>query len=124
MEVSRAEGERRAQHDMVLPVTSVRDGLEHLVAEEEMTSGNAGRYVAVCGRRVLAAVLAFPPGPQCSACVKVQGTQRGLALRTASRGTRRKHGRVSRPGRWAWVIDRLRRSQHTAAPASSPVVRP
>ena len=47
MHASEVEWERHAQHDKVLPVTSIRDGLEHWVAEEEITGDNVGRYVAV-----------------------------------------------------------------------------
>ncbi len=66
------------EHPMrrTLPVTSVRDGLEHLVADEVMTHWSAGRYVAVGGRemwarcaaRFLAASLVEPGRAQCQPC--------------------------------------------------------
>lgn len=59
----------------MLAVTSVRDGYEHLVAEEAMTPGSAGRYLAMCGHAVWAAVLACPAGPPCAQCVTIHGTR-------------------------------------------------
>lgn len=60
---------------VVLGVTCGRDGYEHLVADEAMTPGCAGRYPAICGHRVWAAVLACPSGPPCPACVAVRRPQ-------------------------------------------------
>lgn len=60
------------RHDAVLPVTSARDGQEHLVAEHLMTVGSAGRYSALCGHRVWAAVLACPSGPPCADCLTIR----------------------------------------------------
>lgn len=83
---------------LVLRVTCARDGREHLVAEELMTPGSAGRYVALCGHRLLAAVLACPPGPSCPTCI---------AVHKAATGGRRSR-RTDRPGVWACLNARLR----------------
>jgi hypothetical protein len=84
---------------VVLRVTCARDGREHLVAEELMTPGSAGRYVALCGHRLLAAVLACPPGPSCPTCV---------AVRKAAVADGRRSRRTDRPGVWARLGARLR----------------
>ncbi|MGH3823495.1 MAG: hypothetical protein ACRDRA_11800, partial [Pseudonocardiaceae bacterium] len=55
-------------------MTSALDAFEHLVAEEAMAPGNAGRYAALCGREVWAAALAAPAGPRCPVCVAVHNT--------------------------------------------------
>lgn len=98
---------RRAWRTVAVPVTSVRDGFEHLVADAAMTPGSAGRYVALCGRAVLAAALACPPGPRCSACV---------AARTADPVRQRRRHRRRRLGVWAWLSP-VRR-HHRAARAT------
>lgn len=87
----------------VLRVTSTRDGREHLVAEEAMTPGSTGRYVAMCGHGVWAAVLTCPPGPPCSDCI--------VAANRDAEAVRRRH-RTDRPGMWARLTARL----HVAAP--------
>ncbi len=86
-----------------VPVTSVRDGLEHLVADEAMTLRSAGVYLALCGRAVWAAALACPPGPRCPACV---------AARTL--GSANRHHRQHRPGVWTWLNSVQRRRHRTA----------
>jgi hypothetical protein len=52
-------------------VTSAGDDTAHLVAfrlyEEGLMSGE-GRYVAMCGRSVLAASMATAPGRRCPLC--------------------------------------------------------
>lgn len=52
-------------------VTSGEDDTTHLVPfrlyEEGLMSG-AGRYIAVCGRTVLAASMAAAPGRRCPLC--------------------------------------------------------
>lgn len=78
---------------VVLPVTCARDGREHLVAEDEMVPGKAGRYTTVCGHRMLAAVLACPPGPPCPRCVTIYSAE------VRSR-------RTNRPGVWARLAAR------------------
>lgn len=93
---------------VVVPVTSVRDGLEHLVADEAMTPGSAGRYVASCGDVVWAAALACPPGPRCPACV---------AARTPDPASGRRRHCQHRPGVGAWWNLILRR-RHGAAGAT------
>ncbi|MGH3937587.1 MAG: hypothetical protein ACRDTG_02985 [Pseudonocardiaceae bacterium] len=93
---------------VVLRVTCGRDGYEHLVADEAIAPGCAGRYPAICGHRVWAAVLACPAGPPCPRCVvarrastadEQRGRQRGVWVRllTRLRGRRRTaHRRVPR----------------------------
>lgn len=78
-------------HPVVLPVTSARDGREHLVAEHLMTIGSAGRYPALCGHRVWATALACPSGPPCRAC---------LAVRNPRSSGRRRHRRTSQLRVW------------------------
>lgn len=70
----------------VLPVTSDHDGLEHLVADDAMTPGSGGRYVAICQRRVWAAVLASSSGPPCPACAAVRRAAAAVPRRTPQRG--------------------------------------
>jgi hypothetical protein len=101
------DGQRRV---VVLPVTSAHDGLEHLVAEDMMTIGNAGRYTGLCGRRVLAAALACPAGPPCSSCIAVRDT-----FVFGDRRNRRTH----RHGLWTRLIswlNRRRRARHAGKP--------
>lgn len=100
-----ADGDQQPDDDqqrgVVLPVTSAHDGLEHLVAEEMMTIGNAGRYTGLCGRRVWAAVLACPPGPPCRGCIVVHHAH--------ELGRQRKH-RMGRRGVWTRLTGWVRRS--------------
>lgn len=94
------------------PVTSVRDGLEHLVADEEMAPGSAGHYVALCGRGVSAAALACPPGPPCPAC---------LTARISHAASERQRHRQHRPGILAWLNPaRLRRYSRAGKTAPFP----
>lgn len=56
--------------DFVL-LTSVIDGLAHVVTDVELCSPEAmrqGRYLAVCGHRVSPAPLVVPDGARCSPC--------------------------------------------------------
>lgn len=94
-----AGDERRAWRTVAFPVTSARDGFEHLVADEAMTPGNAGCYVALCERAVRAAALACPPGPRCPACI---------AVRNAVPAGRQRHRRTDQRGVWARLTARLR----------------
>ena len=89
---------------VMLRVTSVRDGREHLVAEDVMTPGSAGRYPALCGHAVWAAVLTCPAGPPCRAC---------LTLRTPRRTSGRRRHRKPRPGVWARLNPFRRRAHHS-----------
>ena len=85
-------------------VTCAQDGRDHLVSDEAMAaglSGHAGRYVALCGHRVSAAVLACPPGPPCSRCVALW-----RAWANASRPVNRHQRRHHRPPRLG-VVTRL-----------------
>ncbi|MGH3815520.1 MAG: hypothetical protein ACRDUV_24230 [Pseudonocardiaceae bacterium] len=96
---------RRGLRTVAVPVTSARDGFEHLVADAAMTPGSAGRYVSLCGRSVWAAALACPPGPRCPACV---------AARTPDPAMQRRRHRQRRPGVWAW-LSLVWRRRHRAA---------
>lgn len=95
-----AGDERRAWRIFAVPVTSTRDGFEHLVADTEMAPGSAGRYVALCGRSVWAAALVCPPGPRCPACI---------AVRNAAPAGGRRHRRTDRRRVWTRLTARLRR---------------
>jgi hypothetical protein len=56
--------------ELVTAMTSVRDGLEHAVADSEFVpSRHGGRYRAVCGCLVVPGSLAAPPGRPCPGCV-------------------------------------------------------
>lgn len=92
--------ERRVRRTCVVSVTSAGDGLEHLVADAEMTPGNAGRYVTLCLRTMWAAALVCPPGPRCSACI---------AVHNADAADKPQHRRTGQRGVWAWLTARLRR---------------
>ncbi|MGH3611742.1 MAG: hypothetical protein ACRDRK_03820 [Pseudonocardia sp.] len=52
--------------------TSIIDGYDHAVTDEEMAASavaqRQGRRVAVCGDVVLCASLRSPPGPRCARC--------------------------------------------------------
>ncbi|MFN2494442.1 MAG: hypothetical protein ABR608_00825 [Pseudonocardiaceae bacterium] len=98
---------------VVLRVTCARDGREHLVADEAMTAGSAGRYRALCGDGVWAAVLACPAGPPCPTCMATR--RMGMA---DERGNRR------RVVVWIRWLVRLRRRCRSARsrPARSPDV--
>lgn len=89
-------GDGPAWWTVAVPVTSTRDGFEHLVADGDgMTPGSAGRYVALCGRAVWAAALVCPPGPRCRACV---------AVCTPEPASVRRHRREQRSRLlWAWL---------------------
>ena len=95
----------------VLPVTCGRDGREHLVADEAMDAGYAGRYVALCGYDLLAVALAFPPGPRCSGCVAVREGRtggRGPAGRHEFRHRRsNQSGMLAQLVSWLWRSLRL-----------------
>lgn len=98
---------------MVLPVTSAHDGLEHLVAEDMMIIGSAGRYTGLCGRRVWAAALACPAGPPCPSCITVRDTSV-----LGGRRNRRRHRR----GMWARLtgwLNRRRRARHAGKPEAA-----
>lgn len=92
-------------------VTCAQDGRDHLVSDEAMAAGlsggHTGRYVALCGHRVSAAVLACPPGPPCSRCVALWRA-RGDTPRPLNRRQRRHH-RAARPGVVARLAPRLLR---------------
>lgn len=112
-----AGAERRAWRSVAVPVTSVRDGFEHLVAEKPIALGNTGRYVALCGRIVWAAALASPAGPRCPACVAVHSVD-------AVHGPR--HRRASRRGAWARLVGLLCRPRpaRSKPPQSAEITLP
>ena len=72
---------RPAWRVVTWPLTSVRDGYEHLIAESAMTAPRAGRFTTLCGRAGWAAALTCPPGPQCRACVAVRDADATGGLR-------------------------------------------
>lgn len=91
--------------DAPVPLTCATDRRTHLVAIadlERAIAERSGHYRTLCGRAVLAAALAAPPGPRCAACYApkgapatarhddgglnaVRGNQAALALRHARR---------------------------------------
>jgi hypothetical protein len=91
---------RRPWRTVAVPVTSTRDGFEHLVTEDAIAPSNASRYAALCGRDVWTAALAAPPGPRCPACV---------AVRNADTSDGPRHRRPTRSGAWARLTGLLRR---------------
>ena len=57
--------------DAPVTLTSGTDGDSHLISAAELDrtiSTQASTYRTLCGRVVLAASLAAPPGPRCPAC--------------------------------------------------------
>lgn len=87
--------------ESVRTVTSVRDGREHLVTDDAIEAGQAGRYVALCGYRMLAAALSCPPGPPCSACAAIRTLPAQEALPRSinpDTGTAERNGRGRGPG--------------------------
>jgi hypothetical protein len=60
---------RPTRRVVALPLTRARDGYEHLIDGDAVTSGVGGRFTTLCGRAVWAAALACPPGPLCRACI-------------------------------------------------------
>ncbi len=93
VEVSGAERRRV----LLLSVTCLRDGHEHLVRDDAVTPDSNGRYPALCGHRVLAAGLICPAGPPCPDCA----TAERAAAREASR---RRAGWL---GRWTRIPTRV-----------------
>lgn len=108
-----AGDERPTRRAVAVTVTCARDGREHVVADEAMTPGNAGRYLALCGWPVWTAALVCPPGPRCSACVAVRAADLGSARRRRRRGF----------GVWAWLRPVRRRQRRAAGSAPFPDVR-
>lgn len=82
---------------VAFPLTSARDGHEHLVGEDAMAAGKAGHFTTLCGRAVWSTALACPPGPRCRDCV---------AIRNADATGRLRHRRASQRRMWtlkAWL---------------------
>jgi hypothetical protein len=52
-------------------MTCSGDGREHWVGDGVGDARQSGRHVALCGRHVMPAALAAPPGPACPACAAV-----------------------------------------------------
>lgn len=69
-------------------VTAV-DGADHAVTDDEMAAGRVhGRYVALCGVRVVAVAMATAPGRRCERCLvflRARATLRELAAPTRRR---------------------------------------
>lgn len=116
-DVMGAGDEHRVRRAVMFPVTSTRDGFEHLVAEEAMTPANGGRYVAMCGCAIQTAALACPPGPRCPACT---------AVRNAVPVGRQRHRRTDQRGAWARLTALLRhpRPARSAPPQFPDVTLP
>lgn len=105
----RSESRRlRPWRTVAVPVTSARDSVEHLVHEEAMAPGNAGRCVALCGHAVLAAALVCPPGPRCPSCT---------AVRNADPVSERRPHRQHWSGVRGW-LKLVRRPRHRGAGAN------
>ncbi|MGH3564616.1 MAG: hypothetical protein ACRDRH_01005 [Pseudonocardia sp.] len=85
--------------------TSIVDGYDHAVTDEEMAAGGAarcqGRRAAVCGDVVLCASLCSPPGPRCARCAAFLHA-RAAASDAAQRATPRHR----RPGLIARLLRR------------------
>ncbi len=59
-----------APSQRLLTVTDAQ-GLAHLVTDESMTAGHhAGRYLTMCGQRVLTASLTTPARGHCKRCAR------------------------------------------------------
>ncbi|MGH3921323.1 MAG: hypothetical protein ACRDTT_00300 [Pseudonocardiaceae bacterium] len=74
-------------------LTSTVDGRDHLISEQATAAGLAagrGAYHAMCGRRVLAALLVVAPGPTCLDC------ETALHRITTGSSTSRRRGLVAR----------------------------
>lgn len=67
-----------------LLMTCAADGHEHWVGDSGRGGRQSGRYPALCGRLVISAALAAPPGPTCPACAAVatHGHRRQRSRRT------------------------------------------
>lgn len=73
---------------MVIPMTCVRDRLEHAVTDIEIEAehrSGRGIYRSMCGHKVMPGSLASPPGRSCSACLGVLASLR-LQARLAKPG--------------------------------------
>lgn len=86
--------------------TSIVDGFDHAVTDEEMAAGAAvqsqGRRAAVCGDVVLCASLCSPPGPRCARCAAFLRAHAALSDTAAQRTTPRHR----RPGLIARLLRR------------------
>lgn len=88
---------------LLVPVTSSRDGFEHLVVEETMRPRHGGRWIALCGYAVWAAALACPPGRRCPACS-------AACHADAADGPHQRRLLNRRRGAWARWVGLLRRT--------------
>lgn len=62
--------------DGLVTLTSVLDGLAHLVTEAELTAPGAigaGRYGALCGHSVAPTPMVEPDGARCARCAELRG---------------------------------------------------
>jgi len=78
VDAPRRQAARRAVADVitarppVIAITDARTGTDHLVTDAATAMGlSSGRYLAVCGARVLAASLTAPPAGTCRCCMAV-----------------------------------------------------
>lgn len=82
------------------------DGYCHDVSAEQWARGvRSGRYIAVCGRMVVAASLMEPPGPRCLSCEAVRLDQCLVAPAVSDGARRRLWCQRSR-----WLVSRCRQS--------------
>lgn len=71
----------------LLWITSVRDGHDHAVYDDELDAGAvSGHYRAICEHDVVPAAMSAPPGPRCLVCLMrcdriAQSARRGSAWR-------------------------------------------
>ncbi len=97
-----------------LPVPCGRDGHQHLVADEAIDAGHAGRYEALCQHQVWAVAAAYPTGPPCPHCVAVREGRTGGRRSAPWRKSR--HRRTNQAGMLARLISQLRGRAHPAMP--------
>lgn len=87
-------------------LTGAVDGYCHDISAEQWARGvRSGRYIAVCGRMVVAASLMEPPGPRCLSCEAVR-LEHCLVAAAVSDRVRRRLWRQ----RHRWLVSRCRRS--------------
>ncbi|MGH3566293.1 MAG: hypothetical protein ACRDRH_09720 [Pseudonocardia sp.] len=64
-------GPARTDRDAPIPLTSATDGRTHLISAANLDrtiAEHGSTFRTLCGRTVLAASLAAPPGPRCPGC--------------------------------------------------------
>ncbi len=75
VDAPRRQAARRAVADVItarpqaIAITDARTGIDHLVTDAAAARGrSSGRYLAICGARVLAASLTAPAAGTCRCC--------------------------------------------------------